>query len=60
MEDKQWAEVGWTVSDVLALAPLLTAEQAENFLSRYESQIEDQIVELGVEVIRDLIWRTDD
>ena len=60
MDDKQWAEIGWTVRDVLSLAPHWTAEQAEDFLSRYEDQIGDQIVELGIEIIRDLVRRVDE
>ncbi len=50
-----FAEVKWTVQDVLSLRENWTEEQAENFLEENEKRIKDRLVEEGWDVLEDLL-----
>ena len=59
--DKLYATVGWTPEDVQSLTddedcqPTITKEQALEFLVNNERHIQNRLVELGFEVIGDLM-----
>ena len=56
MESKtKYAKMSWAVEDVLELRPNWTEEQAMEFLSNNQNRIRDRLIELGWEVIEDLI-----
>jgi hypothetical protein len=54
MDDK-YAEVSWTAEDVKTLRPEMTTEQAEEALQSIEKHLRDRLVELGWEVMDDLL-----
>lgn len=51
----RFAEVAWTVADVLQVRPNLSYEQAEQWLNKNEKYIRDRVTELGWDVIKDLL-----
>ena len=59
-EDKKYADVVWTVEDIAALKPEWTEARAEEFLANNENRIRDRLIELGWDVIQDLIDFEDD
>ena len=54
---KGYAEIKWTVADVLSLevANGMTEEQAEQFLEENELRLRHRLCELGFQVIEDLL-----
>lgn len=52
---KTWARVVWTPGDVQSIQPDLTDAEAEAFLDNNEKHIRDRLIELGHDVIRDLL-----
>lgn len=50
-----YAEVAWSVSDVQDLKPEWTNEQAIDFLSRNESDIQEAMIQRGWNAIEDLL-----
>lgn len=50
-----YAKVVWTVDDILTLKPDWTDEQAEEWLACNQKYIQDRLVEVGWEVIEDLL-----
>ena len=59
-EDKKYADVVWTVEDIASLKPEWTEARAEEFLANNENRIRDRLIELGWDVIQDLIDFEDD
>jgi len=55
MDAKKFASVTWDAEDVKVLRPEWSTEQAENFLARNQSHIQDRLVELGWSVMQDLL-----
>jgi hypothetical protein len=53
--DGKYAEVSWTAEDVQTLRPEMTTEQAEEALQGIEKHLRDRLVELGWEVMDDLL-----
>jgi hypothetical protein len=61
--DTKYAEVAWTVGDIMSLTedpdngfdPAITEEVAAEFLDRNAHHIQNRLVELGWDVIRDLM-----
>jgi hypothetical protein len=53
--DGKYAEVSWTAEDVQTLRPEMTTEQAEEALQSIEKHLRDRLVELGWEVMDDLL-----
>ena len=51
----RYATVEWTAEDVQTLRPEMTQEQAEEFLANNEKHIQSRLVELGWDVLQDLI-----
>ena len=56
-KDKEgyYAHVRWHPGDVLTLKPDWTEEQAEEWLSENEKYFRDRLVELGWQVMEDLL-----
>ena len=54
-EPRKYAQIAWTAEDVLTLRPDWTTEQAEDFLCDNESRIQDRTIEIGWEVLEDLL-----
>ena len=50
-----YAEIKWTVEDVLTLKPEWTEEEAEDFLDSNERRIQDATIEHGWVVIESLM-----
>ncbi len=50
-----YANVKWTPEDILTIREDWTEEQAEDFLRKNEHRIQDRMVEIGWEVIYDLL-----
>ena len=55
MSKEFYAEVSWCVEDVKALCPKMTDDEAREWLENNEKYIRDRLVELGFEVIEDLM-----
>jgi hypothetical protein len=56
MEEKtRYAQMWWSTEDVLELRPKWTEEQADEFLSNNQNRLRDRLIELGWEVINDLM-----
>ena len=55
MNEKVYATVGWTVTDILELRPRWTEERAEKFLQRYSGKITDAIVSNSWSLIETII-----
>jgi hypothetical protein len=53
--DGKYAEVSWTAEDVQTLRPEMTTEQAKEALQSIEKHLRDRLVELGWEVMDDLL-----
>lgn len=51
----KYATVSWTIEDVQSLRPDWSDERCEEFLVNNENDIADRLVELGWEVLQDLI-----
>ena len=50
-----YAHVKWSVDDVLTIAPKWSQEVAENFLQVNESLLQDRMIELGWQIMEQLI-----
>jgi hypothetical protein len=55
MTTKTYAEVKWTVEDVLELKPEWTEKNAKAFLEHNEKYIQEGIIQCGWEVIESLL-----
>jgi hypothetical protein len=55
MDTQKFAEVAWTVYDVLTLRPTWTNEQAEEWLAINERRIVDELITHGWDVIESML-----
>lgn len=55
MNDATFAHVCWAAADVQSLAPRLSDEQANDWLTRNEKHIQDAMVEHGWTAIESLL-----
>lgn len=55
MDTQKFAEVAWTVYDVLTLRPTWTHEQAEEWLAINERRIVDELITHGWDVIESML-----
>lgn len=55
MSKEFYAEVRWTIEDVKAVRPQMTDDECHDWLVNNEKYIRDRLVELGHEVIEDLM-----
>jgi hypothetical protein len=53
-ENKRYAQVTWAVGDITSITDL-TDKQAEEWLENNQKHIQNRLVELGWEVITDLL-----
>jgi len=59
---KTYAEVAWTPEDVISYAEMaprerkLTEDEARDFLVENQKYLRDRLIELGWEVMGDLLW----
>lgn len=51
----EYGKVCWTVEDILSIRPKWTEQQAQDWLDKNNLHIEDRLIELGWQVIEDLI-----
>ena len=54
-DSKNFATVTWTAYDVQSLKPDWAVEKCEEFLEDNARRIQDRLIELGWEVIEDLL-----
>jgi hypothetical protein len=52
---QKFAQVTWTPADVQTLAPKMSEAEAEEWLYNNEGDIQDRLIEMGWEVISDLL-----
>lgn len=52
---KTYAKVEWSPEDVLTVRPRMSLEEASEFLQNNQRHIQDAMVELGWEVIKNLL-----
>lgn len=52
---EHFAQVVWTIEDVLTLCPTMTREQAKSFLINNQNTIRDMTIQHGWEVIEQLL-----
>lgn len=57
---KEFAKVVWQAGDIQALRPNWTDEKAEKWLESNQRHLQDRLVELGWEVIEDLLADEDE
>lgn len=55
MAEKKYAIVSWTVEDVQTLRPDWSDQKCEEWLYANQRYIQDRLVELGWQVIEDLL-----
>ncbi len=52
-----YAKIAWTPGDIQTLRPSWSRAQCEEFLRENEKWIQERLIELGWDVIRDLLPR---
>ena len=57
---KKYAEMSWSVEDIASLKPEWSEKRAEEFLYNNQNRLRDRLIELGWEVMDDLIWFEED
>lgn len=57
MPENKYAQVSWTVDDLQTLRPEWSVEKCEEWLQANQRYIQDRLVELGWQVIEDLLGR---
>jgi hypothetical protein len=53
----KFAQVFWTAEDIHELRPDWTDEQCEEFLGKFEEELQDRMIEEGWETIEDALKR---
>lgn len=59
-DENQYAKVVWLAGDVQSLRPEWSEDQCKQWLAENEGTIQDRMVEIGWEVIEDLLGYDDD
>lgn len=52
MKSRAYSTVDWTIEEIKNMRPEWTYEHCEEFLDIFESEIQEEIKDLGYEVIR--------
>lgn len=55
LQEKRYALVQWAIADIKAIRPNWTDEQCAEWLDENEGHIQDRMIEIGWEVIKDLL-----
>ena len=55
----EYAVVAWQINDIKAVRPSWTDDECENFLDRYETDIEEKMIRAGWDMIHNLLDEED-